>query len=392
MMETVHHNRVSIKSEAAYQYSSLIVIILILLPTSEYSIRFLAELLIISVFLFFRGAKVPFAVVLLSFVLLIIFSAQSILALSIFEFLELGRFLSFLTFIYFIRDIKLNQILTCINIVATTNLIALFFNYFIDPSFLKDLYFNNLTVLEAYGRNSGIFSGLNVSGLFGFSLIYVSLCLRRFSSSMRIVFLILGVISLIGSGSKTFIGLTGFLMAFFTIRVFIRFLLLRMSIFGILYLTGISSLSIFIISFLGQIQVLDQLDSLYNAIIKLRASSITSRLKIWNFYFSFQAQELEFILLGVPKSYLAEFNSTFDSDYVWLLVRLGWLVGGAIIIIPVVINGFILLRKRNYLIVSYAFFVMIAAATLGVMTDPQSALICILFYKLLEQYRINNVG
>ena len=102
-------------------------------------------------------------------------------------------------------------------------------------------------------------------------------------------------------------------------------------------------------------------------------SSLVSRLDLWDLYLSIQSQSVYFYLFGTPKELIKVHNSTFDSDIMFFIVRLGFFI--TTIFYLSVFYAFIrLLQKKLFFEMTFLIGILGASAIIGIATDPQGSL------------------
>ena len=201
---------------------------------------------------------------------------------------------------------------------------------------------------------------------------------------MNILGSVLGIFSLFASGSKVnyvlFILALLIFLIYNLVRTFIHLKLHKnfIGLFCIVTLFGYISYDILV-----NFEVSYQIVKLLSILETGSSSSLSGRLQIWNSYFAVQIESFIFLLFGVPKSVLSDLNSTFDSDYIWVCLRLG--------IIGVIISGALLINyvveMSGKLSKSISFYMMICAMlalVIGITIDPQGLLVLVLFLTIFK--------
>ena len=363
----------------------ILVIFFLLLPTSEYSVRFLLEVPFYVLILFFKKSiKSIYGFEYLLIYIFLVFMFQALYTINVHNILDIARIFSLISFITFVRCLNRKQILYIPHILMVIHILAQILNYIDSGQLLWSLNVNNLNLDQSYGRNSGIFSSIAIAGFFSLSYLIYLAHMRSSSTLLNILGSVLGIFSLFASGSKVnyvlFILALLIFLIYNLVRTFIHLKLHKnfIGLFCIVTLFGYISYDILV-----NFEVSYQIVKLLSILETGSSSSLSGRLQIWNSYFAVQIESFIFLLFGVPKSVLSDLNSTFDSDYIWVCLRLG--------IIGVIISGALLINyvveMSGKLSKSISFYMMICAMlalVIGITIDPQGLLVLVLFLTIFK--------
>ena len=136
----------------------ILVIFFLLLPTSEYSVRFLLEVPFYVLILFFKKSiKSIYGFEYLLIYIFLVFMFQALYTINVHNILDIARIFSLISFITFVRCLNRKQILYIPHILMVIHILAQILNYIDSGQLLWSLNVNNLNLDQSYGRNSGIF-------------------------------------------------------------------------------------------------------------------------------------------------------------------------------------------------------------------------------------------
>ncbi|MDA9324137.1 hypothetical protein N9Q56_00475 [bacterium] len=244
--------------------------------------------------------------------------------------------------------------------------------------------FNAFSYKDANGRNTGLTASTGAIGVLAF--INLFLLLKNGSKKLfGLVWLTCIVGCLAFSGSKSFMVVGCLLVGVHSIGILARSLIRPLATFEILLY---SAFVIFVIKYFidnYDFQVLYQIARLFSYLQATSLpSSLASRLELWDLYLSIQSQSVYYYLFGTPKELIKVHNSTFDSDIMFFIVRLGFFL--TTIFCLSVFYAFIqLLRKKLFFEMTFLIGILGASAIIGIATDPQGSLFT--FMVLLYMFR-----
>ncbi len=237
------------------------------------------------------------------------------------EFYDLVRLLPLIAAVIAVKNISFRQVFRVLYVVAWINVLIVFMVEFdIFRSFFEG--FNARTLEESYGRHSGLF--VNVSTLGCFSLLLCTFAVWGFLYGENLrssaLYFLLGGFLLLASGGKSqllALLLIMFLGSFYARRDVFKYYLIAVLLL-ILVLFG----HIYNLFYLRQI---DKIFALFSNGFS-GVSSVLARFEIWLEFFDVWVSDLSYSLIGVPLLFLDRISGTYDSDWIWVLFRFGFLV------------------------------------------------------------------
>ena len=250
--------------------------------------------------------------------------------------------------------------------------------------------FNNFSHVDAYGRNTGLTASTGALGLLAFINVY--LLMKYFEIKLQnLVWFIATIGCLIFSGSKTFI------VASFVLTLFFIPTLLIKNIFRPLPVLILTPLIVFPLYLLNttdivlEIPGITQIERLFRYAFEYQIpSSIISRFEIWNLYLDIQSKNFLYYIFGVPKELLQIYNSTFDSDIVFVFVRMG-LIGMIIYLFIIIKCVTFLIRYKLFFELIFVILIVLASTMIGVITDPQGSSFIILLLLYIKKICDKNI-
>jgi hypothetical protein len=349
-------------------------LIIMSLPSANFTLRFLIDANILFLNILLYGSQVKRYLVVVIFVLLGCLSVQSLQVLTISNILEIGRILPLLSLaLIWRRNSTKKQIESLLRNVLFLNFVVCILNYLFISDLMVQFNFNAFSYEDANGRNTGLTASTGAIGVLAF--INLFLLLKNGSKKLfGLVWLICIVGCLAFSGSKSFMAVGCLLVCVHSIGILAKSFIRPLAAFEILlYLAFV----IFVIKYFidtYDFQVLYQIVRLFSYLQATSLpSSLASRLELWDLYLSIQSQSVYYYLFGTPKELIKVHNSTFDSDIMFFIVRLGFFL--TTIFYLSAFYAFIrLLQKKLFFEMTFLIGILGASAIIGIATDPQGSL------------------
>ena len=349
-------------------------LIIMSLPSANFTLRFLIDANILFLNVLIYGSQVKRYLVVVIFVLLGCLSVQSLQVFTISNILEIGRILPLLSLaLIWRRNSTKKQIESLLRNVLFLNFVICILNYLFISDLMVQFNFNAFSYEDANGRNTGLTASTGAIGVLAF--INLFLLLKNGSKKLfGLVWLICIVGCLAFSGSKSFMVVGCLLVCVHSIGILAKSFIRPLAAFEILlYLAFV----IFVIKYFidtYDFQILYQIVRLFSYLQATSLpSSLVSRLDLWDLYLSIQSQSVYFYLFGTPKELIKVHNSTFDSDIMFFIVRLGFFI--TTIFYLSVFYAFIrLLQKKLFFEMTFLIGILGASAIIGIATDPQGSL------------------
>jgi len=295
-------------------------------------------------------------------------------------FAELIRVLFPCIIFLFIKKAKINtdKFLTILLVWCMFDVIvsALQFSH-IRLGFIESIYYSesSLTTLKLSSpRTLGFFSGVAEHGVF-FMLIFVWSYTQKFINGSRdkrfTIIFICSLISLFTSQSKT--SLVGALVAVFIITLFFGRIYARLLIATVI--TAIILSLDFIFTNFYQFKKL--------ALVGLQSSSFLVREKKWGNFIEPLLNDPILFVLGAGRAQLAQYGSTFDSDYIFIFS-----VFGAVFLLSIYLFlGFVSVKYstrtregKDLSLIAIFISIIIAGVAVTPLLNPTSQMLLVLLY------------
>lgn len=360
----------------------LIFLIIFFIPAVNLTQRLSLDLSFFALIFLLSNSKISKDFVIVLFPIFLCFAYQDFQFGSFNNLLEIGRFLPILSTILLLKYFKESyQYEYLFILLLVINFLFCFLNYFYLSDWMVNNGFNIVSYENAYGRNSGAVASFTTLALLSFANIFIGLSSSRFI--FKFFCILLGLVCLFISGSKTFIAASFLYIFIFFFRNSLKLFIHPLQGLVTIIFIFLSITLIFSLASSEQFQVLYQLERLLYFVQFLDLGSVDARFFIWETYFSSQSQKITFLLFGTPKELLQEFSGTFDSDFVYYFVRLGIFIFSIILIIYFYFLSE-LFRKKAFQEFYFLGLVFLASIFIGISTDIQASIVLcliVLYFK-----------
>jgi hypothetical protein len=368
------------------QKSATIALFLFLIfPTKFFHARFIFEIVLFASVLpwvIFNKKDLSTVLILsigLSFILLLRFFVSS----DVTELNDIVRIITPLLILGYIKPrVPFNKVLfiNVIILLINTVIISMYANGY-EISFLQS-YVYSVEPGFSHGRNSGVFSNIAILGvLSAFFMItsYVALLEGNEYKKTNKIIILLSSYCLIMSQSKTSILLGLLLVIIISTYYLVSSKRKYLPLSVIVFLTSITLFSYEIIAdkFYTFYKLLNA-DSIWNI------SSLVTRFNYWEQYKNLVTDGLYPLLLGVERGIAGNVSSTFDNDYIWIIVRFG-ILPFVFFLLFLLYKSFQLLNYKKYstecrISIWLTLYTIFASMLIGVISTPVLLGYLLLFY------------
>jgi hypothetical protein len=300
---------------------------------------------------------------------------------NIYEFSEVARVVTPLILLGFVtKNLSVDGMFKVGFVVALINAVVVAMSSFGYSLAIFDRLVYSVASELSYGRASGIFSNIAVSGVMSAFLAissYLGVLERIGSRALNSSTLLLASYSLVMSQSKTSILIALFI--FISISVF-YFLFSKRKVLPFFVCTVIAIIPIVFLDLI--LASFYTFNKLFAAQSILNISSLVARSDYWQEFLTLVLTDNSTLLFGVDKARADQVGSTFDNDYIWILVRFGLLT----LVGVFCLYAWQLFQIGRYFSLSFsrksavwlAAFSFLASFLLGIFSTP--ALLCYILF------------